>query len=84
MLIEEAGIEGRVHVQLFQGLVNLDKFVADISKVKGLRRGLIMKGSKLEEVRGVKVKGKRRADRRYIIDRLRGRRTGRRWRRLRG
>lgn len=57
LLIKEVGIEGRVHVQLVKGLVNLSKFITDISRVKDLTRGLVVRGSKVEKTKMLKSVG---------------------------
>lgn len=65
-------------MQLVRGLVNLGKFIMDIGRFKGLTRGLVVRGSKIEEFKGIEVRGRRRANPRDRIERLRGRRISKR------
>lgn len=59
LLSKKISVECRVHVQLVRiGRVEQPK----IGEFKGLRRGLFMRSSKIEECRGVEVRGKRWAD----------------------
>lgn len=39
--MEQVSVEGRFHVHLVKGLVDLGKLIADIDEVEGLRRGLV-------------------------------------------
>lgn len=81
LFFKEIFVEGSVHVQLVEGVVDFGEFIANIRGVKAFGglpwRALVLWGEKLKKSKSVEVRRKRQNDRRDRTKWMRGRPCGR-------